>query len=108
MNEPTQTQPRARCDACKFYAKVEEMQGQCRCNPPSVKPGGHKADFPMVAKNMWCGQFEPGTPPSEWTKNAPETPGHAIKQARELAQPGKGRPVMVDAIAKHDAHGRRL
>lgn len=95
MNEPTQP-TRARCDACRFYAKVEDMQGQCRCNPPTVKPGGHKADFPMVAKNMWCGQFETGTPPSEWTKNAPETPGHAIKQAQQLKQqPGKARPIMA-------------
>ena len=59
------SRPIKRCDACKFYYKVDDATGECRRYPPSILLAeGHTrddADFyrsPLVYDIGWCGEWQ--------------------------------------------------
>ncbi len=58
---------RNKCVECRSFQPIEfdgKQAGECRAKPPTVvrenAPDGSKrrvSRFPMVAEDMWCGQF---------------------------------------------------
>jgi len=73
-----------KCETCEFFEpRIEKLAGYCRRNPPQptrvvyrrwfkLKTGSMK-DFPIVAKNDWCGEWK-------------EKEGDAFSKLREAAE----------------------
>ena len=56
------------CETCKFFAPLDEREGQCRRNAPHAltpRPGedAHfRASWPRVDKHDWCGEHAAAGP----------------------------------------------
>ncbi len=66
------------CGNCRWYEPSRVSLGHCRKNPPTIitwPDGESYSDFPEVAPEDWCGQWEANeaTFRSRYSKSKPKT-----------------------------------
>lgn len=47
------------CEACRFWERKKDQEGECHCHCPEPGTKQWKARWPLTLASEWCGDFQP-------------------------------------------------